>query len=87
MVFLQSDWITPLPELEGVAIVTVVYSLPAMCACNVRRRDVCVPAMQPACPRGSRLNGFVVTEPPAKRPRIESLEKERALALRKKHVA
>ena len=34
-----------------------------------------------------RLNGSVAQPPPAKRPRLEQLEKERALELRKKHVA
>ena len=34
-----------------------------------------------------RVNGFTAHLPPAKRPRLELVEKEAALALRKKYVA
>ena len=34
-----------------------------------------------------RSNGYSVKSPPMKRPRVEVMEKEKALQLRKKHLA
>lgn len=43
--------------------------------------------MQPTTETRKRLNGYSAKPPPMKRPRVEVMEKEKALQLRKKHVA
>ena len=63
-----------------------------MALCLQPRGDVTIAAMRPDASATWRCGSLSnddspVEEPPAKRPRLETMEKERALALRKKHVA